>query len=202
VKRPVVLVVDVQNDYCHEDGALGRSGQLPPDVDATVDAIDRLLGAARAAKVPVVHLRMVSSPWFTDVAWSRRGIGSAVAADAPAIAARGTWGAEPYRVLPHPDDLVLEKYRHSGFICTPLSLVLRALQCGTVVLAGFSADVCVEATARDAVSHGFEIVVVPECIGGTSADAGAASMHTMTRYLGRASTLGQLADDWAHTTGH
>jgi ureidoacrylate peracid hydrolase len=196
VSATVVLVVDVQNDYCHPDGALARAGQRPPDADTVVDAILGLLHAARTARAPVVHLRMVSSPWFTDAAWGRRGVGTASASQSPPIAGRGTWGAEPYRVLPHADDLVLDKYRHSGFAYTPLPVVLRALRCTTVVLAGFSADVCVEATARDAVTHGFDVVVVPECIGGTSATAGAASIRTMTHFLGRASSLEELARTW------
>jgi nicotinamidase-related amidase len=71
----------------------------------------------------------------------------------------GTWGQQIIDELtPKSEDLFVQKHRYSGFVGTDLDLVLRSLDRRTVVLAGTSTNVCVEATAWDAFHQGYYTV--------------------------------------------
>jgi ureidoacrylate peracid hydrolase len=51
-----VLVVDVQNDFCHERGAMSRLGFDMKPIQAAVRALARFLDEARRASVPVIFI--------------------------------------------------------------------------------------------------------------------------------------------------
>ena len=48
-KSTAVLIVDLQNDFLHPDGAYGRSGTTNPDIAALPEKILPLLNIVRAA---------------------------------------------------------------------------------------------------------------------------------------------------------
>jgi ureidoacrylate peracid hydrolase len=56
-ERPVVLVLDVQNEYCDAAGALGRAGRDLSHVQAAVARLIPFFDTVRRAQVPVVWVR-------------------------------------------------------------------------------------------------------------------------------------------------
>src|SRR5919106_833740 len=108
-----VALVDYQNDFCHERGAVGQMGQSAEAAAAIYPQIEELLEAARAAGVPRIFIRVAHSEWTDTPAWTKRGSG-VHPFDVPVVR-EGTWGAEFYRVVPQPDELVLTKHRYSAF---------------------------------------------------------------------------------------
>jgi len=64
---------------------------------------------------------------------------------------------------PQPGDVVIRKLRASAFFGTPLIAHLTQLGVQTVIVCGESTSGCVRATAVDAYSHGFHVVLVEEC---------------------------------------
>ncbi len=69
-----LVVVDVQNDYCHDDGTFGRAGCDLTAVRAAVDRIVTLVDVARRASVPVEWVRTQHDDWTDSVMWRRRGV--------------------------------------------------------------------------------------------------------------------------------
>ena len=171
----VVLVVDVQNDYCHPDGTLGRRGLDCAPALAAVDRMAELVPAARAAGVPVLHVHTQHSRWTDTPGWRRRGLGgSTIEPQSDPIVAAGSWGAEPYGDLVRDGDFTFVKHRYSAFAHTALDLVLRSLDRSTLVLVGLTSDVCVRATGVDAVSAGHR----PVLVGDATATAGVVPQST------------------------
>jgi ureidoacrylate peracid hydrolase len=165
----VVLVVDVQNDYCHPEGTLGRRGVDCAPALAAVERIGALLPVARTAGVPVLHVHTQHSAWTDTPGWRRRGRGgTTIEPETDPIVAAGTWGAEPYGDLVADGDFSFVKHRYSAFAFSPLDLVLSGLDRPTLVLAGLTSDVCVRATGVDAVSRGH----TPVLVGDATATAG------------------------------
>lgn len=82
-------------------------------------------------------------------------------------------------------DLVVYKRRHSAFFATDLDLRLRERGVRRVILAGAQSHICVRATAQDACSHGYDVLVVREAIGSDQAHLHAASVEDIERYMGR-----------------
>jgi maleamate amidohydrolase len=116
-------------------------------------ALTTLLGAARAAGVPVVHTVGGSG---ADLATQRT-------AGAAAPDGHADWGnriVEP--LTPVPGEVVLPKDRASAFFGTTLDSVLRRAGVQSLVVAGETTSGCVRATAVDAHALGFDVVVVEE----------------------------------------
>ena len=64
---------------------------------------------------------------------------------------------------PQPQDVVITKQRASVFFGTPLVAHLTQLGVQTLIICGESTSGCVRATAVDAYSHGYHVVLVEEC---------------------------------------
>ena len=159
-----VLPIDLQNDFMHPDGVVGRAGG---DLSAMVELLPRavaFLEEARRLGVRIVHVRIVDLPngESDSPSWIRsKGLMSNV----HAFAVEGTWGAEfSPGCEPLPGELVVTKHRSSAFVGTNLDLILKANQVRTVVIIGEQTPGCVEATYRDAAYFDFYNVLVEDCV--------------------------------------
>ena len=63
-----------------------------------------------------------------------------------------------------PGDLVVKKYRSSGFWGTNLDMLLRSNGIKSVVITGCTTEGCVESTARDALFNDYYVVIVEDCV--------------------------------------
>ena len=56
-EEAALVVVDVQNDFCHDDGAIAKNGSDAKPMQAIIPALKNLIDKARGAGTPVVFLR-------------------------------------------------------------------------------------------------------------------------------------------------
>jgi maleamate amidohydrolase len=157
-RRPALLLIDLYNRVFGD-----RREPLPDALErfpsscgeAAWDALEplkSLLAAARAAGHPIVHTTNENRV-------------EAVLGRATQRLARvdDEWGSAIVEPLtPIEGELVVYKTRASAFFGTPLSTHLQRLGVDTVVVGGESTSGCVRASAVDAYSHGFEVMVVEE----------------------------------------
>ncbi len=66
-------------------------------------------------------------------------------------------------IAPRGDEVVIQKLSSSSFVKTSLEEVLRDHGLSTLVLTGFTANDCIEATARDSSERGFSTYVAGDC---------------------------------------
>jgi nicotinamidase-related amidase len=148
-----VVVIDVLNDFrfIGGDTLLRRfRPRLAP--------IAALLARARRAGVPVIYANDNFGRWRSSTAE----VGDELRQSNPLA-----WRTlAPIR--PQPNDYVVLKPRHSAFYCTPLELLLEALQVRRLVLTGVSATSCIWFTGADAHVRGYHVVVPRD---GTAAEA-------------------------------
>jgi ureidoacrylate peracid hydrolase len=200
--RCALVVVDMQNDYCHVEGALARLGaDVSPAAD-TAAGIRRLAAGAAEAGVPRIYLRTEHSHWFDTEAWLARGRGSGgdrVDPQRVPVCAAGSWGCELFELEPDPEALVITKFRYSGFAYTPLELALRAKQRDTIVLCGTATEVCVEATATDALFRGFHPVIVEEGVftGDAKGQADRRHLRKLASFIGTVERLEFVLQRWS-----
>jgi len=161
--RTVLLVIDPQNDFLHEEGWYAKQG------------ID--IGHMRRILQPTTELVAEARRKGVSVVWTRHGYADAAEAG-PFLELRpflkdgglrrGTWGWELYDALDvRPEDPVVEKNRLSAFFNTNLEEVLRDLGAETVLIGGVLTNQCVAATSKDACFRDFKPIVVEECTGTT-----------------------------------
>ncbi len=152
--RPALLVVDVAMAY------LDPESPLYAGVEDAVASSARVLTAARAAAVPVVHTLVRYAPGGLDGGVFRRKVPALAVFDA------GSPLGEPHpSVAPLPGEVVVLKQYASAFFGTSLASTLLAMGVDTVVIVGLTTSGCIRASAVDAIQHGFAPIVVRDAVG-------------------------------------
>jgi nicotinamidase-related amidase len=177
--KPGLVVVDLQNDYCHPEGVYARNSFTCFSVCNVIERTAATVIRAKQSGIPVIYVRMM---WRSDAHGYPIDAGLIVEHSRPFLRKeglrRGTWGAEVVSEMP-PPDYEVEKTRYSAFHNTSLEPLLRGLSVDTVMLAGVITNVCVEATARDAFHRDFRVVVLRDCVSGFNRELHDASLRTM-----------------------
>jgi maleamate amidohydrolase len=122
---------------------------------AAIEPTKHLFTAARAAGLPVLYTTQDTKPDRQPgrVTATRR----QNAPPDPALYAIKT------EFKPQPGDVVIAKQRASAFYGTPIMAHLTQLGVRTIIMCGESTSGCVRASAVDAYSNGFHVVLVEEC---------------------------------------
>jgi nicotinamidase-related amidase len=157
-----LIVIDMQNDFCHPDGVMARAQEGLQHNASIVPAIAGLLAAARAAGVIVVHVQaqygVASGSPASLFRKGRDGI-------AQEICLPGSWGAAQIDALPvRAGEAVVVKHRLSAFRDTGLELLLRSNGIRTIVVVGTATQACVESTVRDAALRDYYVVVPRDAV--------------------------------------
>ena len=154
--QTAVVVVDMQNGFCHPEGSL-----YAPDSEGAIDPVSDLVGTAREAGASVVFTRDVHPPeQFEDAhyydefdRWGEHVV-------------EGSWEAELVAELePREDDLVVEKHTYDAFHETQLAGWLDAHGINDLVVCGTLANVCVLHTASSAGLRDYRPILAEDAIG-------------------------------------
>ena len=185
-KRPALIIIDVVMAYFEKDSPLYAG------VEEVLASNERLLDAARAARIPVI---------FTNVVFQAGGVdGGLFYRKVPALKcfdAGSPLGAFPPTLQPVAGELVISKQYASAFFGTSLASTLTALGVDTVMLTGLSTSGCVRATALDALQHGFAPFVVRDACGDRHSAPHEANLFDLqakyAEVIGEAEAIGLLA---------
>ena len=155
-QRPALLLIDMMRAYFTPGSPFDLGS------DAAVTGCARLLAAARAAGLPVVHTRVRYRPGASDGGLFVRKVSALrlLAEDVPGDQGEFAGGLEPTDT-----EVVIVKQYASAFFGTSLAATLTAAGIDTAVIAGVSTSGCVRASATDAMQHGFRPIVVAEACG-------------------------------------
>lgn len=176
-----MVVVDMQNDFCHPDGWLASVGVDVTPARAPIAPLAALLPALRAAEVPVIWLnwgtrpdRLNLSPALLHVyngSGDAAGLGDPLPATGAPVLQAGSWSAQVVEELaPHPGDIHVDKHRMSGMWDTPLDSILRNLGVTTLIFAGVNLDQCVLHSMADANFAGYDTILAEDCAATTNPD--------------------------------
>lgn len=177
--RTAMVVVDMQNDFCHPDGWLAHIGVDVAPARRPIGPLNRLLPALRKAGAPVVWVnwgarpdRMNLSPALLHVynpSGAGVGIGDPLPKSGDPVLQAGSRAAAIVDGLEvDPADIHVAKHRMSGFPDTPLDSILRNLAVDTLLFAGVNLDQCVMCTLQDANFLGYDCLLVEDCCATTS----------------------------------
>lgn len=177
--KAAILVIDMQNDFCHPDGWLAHIGVDVTPAREPIEPLKALLPELRAAKVPVIWVNWGNRPDLLNISpaalhvYNPTGVGVGLGDPLPTNGAKvlmaGSWAAAVVDELEQkPEDIRIDKYRMSGFWDTPLDSILRNLGKTTLFFAGVNADQCVMTTLQDANFLGYDCILVEDCTATTS----------------------------------
>lgn len=183
-EHTALVLIDIQNDFCSKDGTFDRSGYDVSLYSSMIPRTAHLLAAARRAGALCVFIQnttlrghMSDSP--AQVRFRVR-LSRDPAQSSLQYTEDGSWGQEFVPELaPGDGELVIKKFRSSGFVGTPLDLLLRSNGIETIVICGCTTEGCVESTARDGMFMDYYIVVVPDCVESDTREQHEASLTLM-----------------------
>ena len=169
-KRTAVVLIEFQNDFTSEGGALHEAVSGVMEQTGMLENTRALVEAARDAGATIVHAPITFTAGYGELSESPYGILKGVV-DSTAFV-KGEWGAEIVDSLaPQEGDVVVEGKRGlDTFATTNLDFVLRSREIDTVILGGFLTNCCVESTMRTAYEKGYDVITLTDCTAATSAE--------------------------------
>lgn len=162
----VVILLDVINHFEHEDGEA-----LLDDARRAAPRIAALRDGARSAGVPIVYANDNFGRWTSD----QRAI---------VERCRSSAGREIVEIVePTDDDYFVVKPKHSAFYQTSLPILLEHLEAETLVVAGWTTDICVLFSAIDAYMRGFDVIIPGDAVAAVRPEHTAHALDYAARVL-------------------
>lgn len=162
-ERTALLVVDMQNGFCHRDGTVGQSNLDVGINEPIIPRIADLVRATHQAGMPVMWSRQEHTTF--DASRPRHRVKTHLAKLEYIPCLRGTWDAElldELNSLVTDEDLVFAKHRASCFYNTNLELELRMRGIDTLMITGVSSNYCVDASIRDAYARDLDLYIIED----------------------------------------
>ena len=176
-----LLVVDMQNGFCHPEGSFTRIGMGLEGADEAVHHAAIAVEQARRGGIPVVFTRHLYRPGRADE-------GRALKQNSPALAGldglqAGTWDAEVVAELGcGPRDLIVDKVRFDAFQWTSLEPLLRGLSVDELAVCGVVTNICVETTIRSAFMRDFSVIMLADCCAAATRRLHELSVEVLSAY--------------------
>ncbi len=175
--RTALLIVDPQNDFLSEDGAVWDLVGEEVRRNNVVEHLVQLRRAAEEVGIPVFY-----SPHYFNAReyaeWRHLNPIDRVMFERRMFDVSGKGADFLPELAPSERTFVLSPHKAlSGFWANDVQLQLRQRDVQTIILAGMSANLCVESHLRDAAENGFDVVVVED------ATAGAGEAATQAAYV-------------------
>ena len=176
--RTALVVVDMQNAFCRDEGSTALIGLDAARLKAAVAPCLRLLDGVRALGLPVIFTRYAYRPDYADG-------GILVRYLVPALGradhlAAGSWDAALLdEFAPRPTEVVVDKNRPSAFYAPAMEAALARLDVDTLVVCGVTTSCCVESTVRDASQRDYKVFVARDAVAEMDEARHSASLATM-----------------------
>jgi ureidoacrylate peracid hydrolase len=190
-----LLLLDLQNDFLHADGAYGRAGQRSDDIAALPRRLKPLVELARKKNM------LIGGTLFTLVP-GKGGepmISPHLKKLRPFLAkgdfAPGGWGQALIDEL-QPADFSVEKIAYSAFYMSRLEWLLRIQGIKQLYFAGIVTNGGVASTVRDAQVRDFDCTVLEDGCAAFSKDLHQAAIEGL-RPVARISTIGEAMGELA-----
>ena len=190
-----LLLLDLQNDFIHANGAYGRAGQRSDDIAALPQRLKPLVELLRGKNL------LIGATLFTLVP-GRGGepmISPHLKKLRPFLAggdfAPGSWGQALVDEL-QPADFSVEKIAYSAFYMSRLEWLLRMQGIRKLYLAGIVTNGGVASTVRDAQVRDFDCTVLEDGCAAFSKDLHHAAIEGL-RPVARIATIDEVLGELA-----
>jgi ureidoacrylate peracid hydrolase len=196
-----LLVIDMQNAFCHPEGTLGISGVDVAPAQAIYPSVRRLAEGFGSAGLPVIWTRQVHLE--QDAGRASKVLASHTAKRKRVSALSGTWDAAlvgELADLAADPTFVITKHRFGSFYETRLQPLLSMLGTRALFVAGVTANACVETTLREAYLRDYDVVAITDAIAAVRPQWLATAHEVWAQYLGALATTEEVCS-WLAAAG-
>ena len=194
-----LVVIDLQEDFLSNTGYFAKSGYDPSPLRAILPTVNKLIVAARAAGVRVIHTRQGYRGDMADMTsyekWRRKRNGL----EGTQVLLRSSPGFQIVKDIDVRDeDIIVDKTCNGAFTYTDFEHVLRAQGISHLLFSGCTTDVCVHTTLREACDRNFQCLTISDACASGDQYAHEAALHMVTVENG---IFGTIADSAAVLAG-
>jgi nicotinamidase-related amidase len=181
-RTTALVMIDFQRDFVDPGGfgeALGNDVSL---LRRAVAPTTRVLEAARAIGMLVVHTREGHRPDLADCPPTKKARGrlkAGIGDPGPMgrILVRGEYGHDIVKELaPVTGEPVVDKPGKGAFYATDLQAILTHRGIAQLVVCGVTTEVCVNTTVREANDRGYDCLVLEDCVASYSPELHTAAL--------------------------
>ena len=190
--RTAIVITDPQIDFLREDGVTWGVVGKSVEANNTVENLERLMAASKATDVQL----FISPHWYypTDYGWKFEGALEKVMHSLKMFDRKGQLNLDGFEDSGADFMPQYKKYIHDGktVVANPhkvygpqnndLILQLRKQRVDQVILAGMSANLCVEAHLRDLLEGGFEVAVAKDATAAAQVPEGDGYLAALTNF--------------------
>lgn len=193
--KTALLVIDMQNSFCADDGGCGKTGLPIQNLQSAIQPCVKVVAAARAAGIPVIYTRYMYRPDYADGGVLVKYLLPELK-DTGALQA-GTWDIEVIPELkPHANDFIVDKNRPSAFYATNLETILNGLDVDSLVACGVTTNCCVESTVRDASHRDYKTFVVQDAVAELDDERQQVSLRSMAMLFANLVSVSDVEGAW------
>lgn len=167
-----IVLIDLYNDFIHPDGKLFSTLADTLAEHDTIAHLHQIVACARKHHIPIYYgLHQQWKPGFYQ-GWAHMAHVHH-AQESSHVFADGSWGAQILEglgpdVLGNGDVVVSKHWSSSSFQSTDLDFQLRQRKIENLVLAGMTANTCLESTGRYAYELGYHVTMLKDATAGWS----------------------------------
>lgn len=159
--RTALMLLDLQNDFMHAQGAYGRAGVSAPEIAGLPRRLAPVVAAARQAGLWLVSTHFTLVPGRDGAPLISEHLAHLRPFLTKGDFAPGSWGQALVDELA-PSDIQVEKVAFSAFHASRLDWVLRKAGVEHLVCAGIVTNGGVASTVRDAHVREYKVTVIED----------------------------------------
>lgn len=191
-----LVVIDVQNDFCHPNGITGRQGNDLAVMESMAARIRDVLVETRRLGLLTVFVRGHEDARYLHdpmaETYLRRDL-------AEGLVQKGSWAADWFgdiKPISAANEIDFIKHRFSAFADSPLDLYLRSNGIQTIVFTGVVTSGCVDCSVRDGYSLGYHCVVLADAVADSSLERHEASLRKLAQAFGTVTQSKDILEAW------
>lgn len=186
--NPAVLVIDIQNDFCADQGVFSKAGMNVTPIQKIVPKLKQFLEQCRTLDIPIIFIQAIYENKFLSKniqeRYAKQGFKD--------LCQEGHWGSDFYEIKPQEKDKIFIKHRYDTFTNEEFSIWLQKHNIKTLILTGCQTDVCVDSTARSGFMKGYYIVAIEDCLASTDVLQHKKTLEFMSKYYDAQIRLGTI----------
>lgn len=175
---PALIAIDFINDIIHPQGKIPSCADHIASQNALVH-VNNAIAIARKKGWPVIFVTVGFSHNYAQLPSNSPIFKRAKEFGALEI---GKWGTELHGdIKKEENDPVVIKHRISSFHGTNLEVILKAKNIDTLVIAGVSTEMAIQAITREAHDRDYNLFILEDCCASHTADSHVSSLQVLTR---------------------
>ncbi len=179
IEQTALIIIDMQNDFCHKKGWLSSIGVDTEPLSNISTTINNITSISRIVGIPIVWLNWGNRVDLLNISPSLlhvydnhfvgAGLGSEINEFSRHVLVKNSWGAKLYdNLVVSTNDIFVDKYRMSGFWDNELDSILRNMDIKSLFFLGVNVDQCVLSTLIDASCLGYDCILIEDGCATTS----------------------------------